>query len=85
MNELTDPSQVTYAVYYDVRMKQYYSPKLNNVVFLGDAAHAMSPVLGQGVNLALQGNSYKVHFDKILSLTQYFYNFRRILFLLYVN
>jgi 2-polyprenyl-6-methoxyphenol hydroxylase-like FAD-dependent oxidoreductase len=39
-----------YAAYHDVAMSRWHS---SGTVYLGDAAHAMSPQLGQGCNLAL--------------------------------
>jgi 2-polyprenyl-6-methoxyphenol hydroxylase-like FAD-dependent oxidoreductase len=42
--------EVLTAAYGDVRMPRWHGP---GIVALGDAGHAMSPQLGQGVNLAL--------------------------------
>lgn len=50
LSQIDDWSQVLRARYGDVRMKNWHGER---VVFLGDAGHAMSPQLGQGVNLAL--------------------------------
>lgn len=50
LSQIEDWSQVLTARYGDVRMKKWHGER---VVFLGDAGHAMSPQLGQGVNLAL--------------------------------
>ena len=50
MEQIQDVSQVTMAVYHDVVMSRWHT---HNAVVLGDAAHAMSPQLGQGCNLAL--------------------------------
>lgn len=48
---LEDFSPFTFAKYRHVHMKSCYAGK---VIFLGDAAHATSPHLGQGANLGLE-------------------------------
>ncbi|HEX4456933.1 MAG TPA: NAD(P)/FAD-dependent oxidoreductase, partial [Polyangia bacterium] len=50
VRQIEDPAQVTFAGYHDVTLRPWHT---RNVVFLGDAAHATSPQLGQGCNLAL--------------------------------
>ncbi len=47
---LQEPGQLARAVYRDAVMKRWHQGRL---VLAGDAAHAMSPQLGQGVNMAL--------------------------------
>jgi 2-polyprenyl-6-methoxyphenol hydroxylase-like FAD-dependent oxidoreductase len=48
--QITDAGQLTWAHYADVVMPQYHT---DNCVVIGDAAHATSPQLGQGTNMAL--------------------------------
>ncbi len=48
--QIHDMDQLTFATYFDVTMPRWHAPAM---VFLGDAAHATSPQLGQGCNLAL--------------------------------
>jgi 2-polyprenyl-6-methoxyphenol hydroxylase-like FAD-dependent oxidoreductase len=50
LEQIEDVEQVLFARYHDVVMHRWTT---RNVVYLGDAAHATSPQLGQGCNLAL--------------------------------
>jgi 2-polyprenyl-6-methoxyphenol hydroxylase-like FAD-dependent oxidoreductase len=50
LDQIHDWDQVLCARYGDVRMSRWHGEGL---IVLGDAGHAMSPQLGQGVNLAL--------------------------------
>jgi len=50
IEHIASASQLTFASYSDVRMKHWHAGR---VVCIGDCAHATSPQLGQGANLAL--------------------------------
>jgi 2-polyprenyl-6-methoxyphenol hydroxylase-like FAD-dependent oxidoreductase len=50
LDQIHDARELTFASYFDVSMPRWHA---KNVAILGDAAHATSPQLGQGCNLAL--------------------------------
>lgn len=50
LEHITHTNQLTHATYTHHTLKRPYAP---GIVFIGDAAHATSPQLGQGANMAL--------------------------------
>jgi 2-polyprenyl-6-methoxyphenol hydroxylase-like FAD-dependent oxidoreductase len=51
LGQISDARQLLPASYFDVSLPRFHAPRL---AFIGDAAHATSPQLGQGTNLALE-------------------------------
>ncbi len=54
LEDIASPDDLLYAAYHDTVMRRW---DFGDLVFIGDAAHATSPQLGQGTNLALMDAS----------------------------
>jgi 2-polyprenyl-6-methoxyphenol hydroxylase-like FAD-dependent oxidoreductase len=70
---IIDTTQLNRARYRDVVLKK---PWRDRLVFIGDAAHGMSPQLGQGVNMALLdaqalADAIRTHADVERALAHY--------------
>jgi len=70
---IVDPVQLNRARYRDVVLTE---ASRGRIVFIGDAAHGMSPQLGQGVNMALLdaevlADALRAHTDIARALAQY--------------
>lgn len=50
LDQIRGPDDLLFSRYYDVVMRPWHT---DGLLFIGDAAHATSPQLGQGTNLAL--------------------------------
>lgn len=67
IDEVRSMDEVIFAPYFDVVAPRWHTDR---VVCLGDAAHAMSPQLGQGANLALQDAAALVESDDFAEYTR---------------
>ncbi|MFO0597932.1 MAG: NAD(P)/FAD-dependent oxidoreductase [Myxococcaceae bacterium] len=74
LDQLPDASTLLFSHYHDVVMWPWNTER---VVYLGDAAHAMSPQLGQGANLALLDAWYLSEALRGASLPDALYDYSR--------
>jgi 2-polyprenyl-6-methoxyphenol hydroxylase-like FAD-dependent oxidoreductase len=74
LRSFTNHEQLTFASYGDVVMHRYHR---DNLVCIGDAAHSMSPQLGQGANLGLIDAGVLAECLETLPVTAAFAEFSR--------